>query len=81
MLLVVCLLSGCGADELAKAVDLSTLQKKNGLQYLPNTDHPYTGWVKKHFGDSEKINELRKFKNGKRDGEFTVLARKRTDSD
>tara|TARA_A100001037_G_C15042267_1_gene586074 strand:+ start:257 stop:901 length:645 start_codon:yes stop_codon:yes gene_type:complete len=48
----------------AKAVDISKLQVRGNLAYLPNEKKPYTGWIKKLYDGSEQIEGLIEFKKG-----------------
>ena len=81
---VALLMVGCGGPDLddketldeiiAEAIDKSTLQKrgKEGeeLNYAPNEQTPYTGWVKE-MHDNGQINNLLQFKDGKPNGLVT----------
>jgi antitoxin component YwqK of YwqJK toxin-antitoxin module len=81
---VALLMVGCGSPDLddketvdeiiAEAIDKSTLQfrGKEGeeLNYAPNEQTPYTGWVKE-MHDNGQINYLLQFKDGKPNGLVT----------
>jgi hypothetical protein len=57
---------------LARAVDFSELQLRNGIVYRLNTGELYTAWAKRFFNGSEQVQSLGMIKDGKEDGPFTA---------
>ena len=55
---------------LKEAVELDSLQYRDGLHYQTNESEPYSGWTKKMY-DSGQVQFLAQFKDGKLDGLFT----------
>ena len=58
-------------EAIIDAVDAEIIQDRNGLFYLPNTETPYTGWVKGYYSDSEQLEIRYHVKNGEREGLWT----------
>lgn len=53
---------------LAKAVDKSKTELRDGRLFLADSDAPLTGWVKSYFKDSEQIGSLIHYTDGKKYG-------------
>ena len=49
---------------ISEAVDISTLQVRGNLAYVPNRDNPFTGWIKKQYDGNQQIEGLIEFKKG-----------------
>ncbi len=65
-------LSDADVERLLKeAVDVDSLEERNGLRYKVNESEPYSGWVKS-MRDSGQVQILAQFKDGKRDGLTTM---------
>ena len=50
-------------DTIESAVDLSKLQDRSGVTYLPNTDKPFSGSAKRAY-ENEQVEVLAEFKDG-----------------
>ena len=57
-------LAGCG-----EVVDYRSLQKRDGIVYLPNATTPFSGRAEARRGDGQLIME-RTYKNGELDGSY-----------
>ncbi len=64
-------LSDADVERLLKeAVDMESLEERDGLYYQPNESEPFSGWAKT-MSDSEYGKGLTQFKDGKPDGPHT----------
>ncbi len=79
LLFAALLVAGCGEKStgdpkidqaLKEAVELDSLQYRDGLNYQINESEPYSGWAKEMY-DSGQVERLVKFKDGKPDGRYT----------
>ena len=61
---------------LKEAVELDSLQYRDGLNYQINESEPYSGWAKEMY-DSGQVERLVKFKDGKQDGLATYWHKNR----
>jgi len=65
------LISDADVERLLKeAVDMESLEERDGLYYQPNESEPFSGWAKT-MSDSEYGKGLTQFKDGKPDGPHT----------
>ncbi len=80
LLFAALLVAGCGEKStgdpkidqaLKEAVELDSLQYRDGLNYQINESEPYSGWAKEMY-DSGQVERLVKFKDGKQDGLATA---------
>ena len=80
LLFAALLVAGCGEKVLSdsaikkaieEAVDVESIQERDGLYYLPNESKPYSGWAKDMY-DSGQAKGLGRFKDGKPDGRVTT---------
>ena len=66
-------LSDADVERLLKeAVDVDSLEARDGLLYQPNESEPFSGWSKMMY-DSGQVQELSQFKDGVEDGPYTSL--------
>ena len=76
LLFAALLVAGCGENSLSdskvkklleEAVDLISIEPRDGIYYQTNESEPYSGWAKRMY-DSGQVQLLWQFKDGKADG-------------